>query len=95
MAACINKRLKKGEPATSELNDNEWQTIDNLKEKLAPPPALAIPRPDCLIDFEINACDKHAGCVLLQKQKEGKIRLVGYWSRTFLDAEESYYAVQK
>lgn len=92
-AAPLNRRLKKGEQTTFELNNEERQTVDDLNEKLTTSPVLTLPRPAGQFIIETDACDN--GCVLLQEQEEGEIRPLGYWSRTQNDDERNYNTTQK
>lgn len=68
MAAPLDKRSKKGEPAMFQVNDEQRQTVDNLRKKLASLPVLALPRPDGKSVIKTDACDKQVVCVLLHEK---------------------------
>ena len=55
--------------------------FEKLKEKLASPPVLALPRNDLPYVVDTDACDKQIGCVLQQKYPDKTIRPIGYFSR--------------
>ena len=45
--------------------------------------------------LDIDARDYQLGCALLQEQDDGKLRPVGYWSRTLTQAEKNYSASER
>lgn len=63
--------------------------MDTLKEKLVSPPLLTLPKQQGISNFGTDACDRQVGCVLLEKQDDGKDQPIRYWSRA-CKATEKY-----
>lgn len=59
------------------------------------PPVLTIPHPNRRFVVDVNACADQLGCALLQKQEDGDLRHVGYYSRTLKPAEKNYCATER
>lgn len=68
-------------------NKEEIKALDVLKEKFISPPGLTLPKIKEQFTLFTDACDRQVGCVLLQKQKDSKDRLVGCLSGTLTEHE--------
>ena len=56
---------------------------------------LALPRRDGQFVLDTDASDGQLGCCLLQKQPDGSLRPIGYWSKTLTPAEQNYSTSEK
>jgi hypothetical protein len=63
------------------------ETFDRLKEVLTSALVLVLPIEDRKFRLETDASDIATGAVLYQEQKDGMYRLVGYFSKSYNDAE--------
>lgn len=91
VAAPLNALLKKGEPV--ELRDfgpEETGAFELLKEALASPPVLKLPRSDLEYSVDTDACDHQVGCALFQTYEDGTRHPIGFWSRSLTSAERIY-----
>lgn len=95
VAAFLKKRLKKSKPTLIKLNEEERQTVDDLKQELITPPILALKKPDGQFTIETGTCNKQVGYVLQQEQENGEFLPIGYWSRTPNDAEKNYATTKR
>ena len=64
--------------------------LEQLIDRLTEPPVLAYPDFTCPFTLHTDASQKGLGAVLYQKQ-DGKMRVIGYGSRTLTPAEENYH----
>lgn len=84
----LNKRLKKKrQKSFKPLDKEKCATLEVFKEYLTISPVLPFPRNKRKYTLDTDACDKQIGCVLLEEQQDGNIRLVRYWSRRLADKE--------
>ena len=97
IAKPLNQRLMKGQQTTwGDLNEEEQQACETLKDKLVNPPILVLPRLGRRYTIDTDACDVQVGCVLLQEQDcEKTTKPIGYWSRTLSKAEQNYTTREK
>lgn len=70
IAAPPNQRFKKGMFLQFELDEEEGNAVDELKDKLTSPPVLELPRSIGEFIVDPDASDGQLGCVLLQQQEE-------------------------
>lgn len=85
-----NKNMNKGEPSHFDpLTEDELEEM-MLQSKLPSPPVLALPRLSDKFTVETDAEDQQVCCLLLKDQADGKTKPVGYWLRSFNNAEKDY-----
>lgn len=86
-----NRKIRKAEPTEyGPLNEEERNALERLREKLVPPPVLALPRFAVKYTVDTDDYDKQVGFVLLQEQKEGTNWKIGYWYRSPNQSESPY-----
>ena len=96
IAAPPNKKTGKNQPYEFEvLTDEEFAAFEELKRRLLSPPVLALPRYERKYTLDTDACRHQVGCALLQEQREGGTRPIGYWSRALTEAERNYTTTEK
>ena len=96
IAHSLTELLKKGQ--TSELDPpttEQLTAFEELKKKLLNPPVLCLPWYGKPYVLDVDASNYQLGCALLQEQDDGKLRPVGYWSRTLAQAEKNYSASER
>nr|CAD2207460.1 unnamed protein product [Meloidogyne enterolobii] len=71
---------------STEWNEEEWNSFNEIKEKLKSPPVLAPPNPKESYIIETDASLKGIGAVLIQNKHP-----VAYYSRTLKDTEKRYH----
>lgn len=74
---------------TVRWTEGHQELLCKLIDILVSPPVHAYPDFDSPFVLHTDACDKGPGAVLYQRQN-GKLRVVGYGSRTFTAAEKNY-----
>jgi len=89
------KSPKVKSPQLSSCTAVEWssehkQTLEYLINLLTKPPVLAYPNFDQPFILHTDASQQGLGAVLYQKQ-DGKMRVIGYGSRTLTPAEQNYH----
>lgn len=72
-----------------ELYDNDISALGIMRAELVEPPVLVFPHSQGEYSVEIDAYDKHIGCVLLQNQLDGTDRQIRYWSHSLNDAKRA------
>ena len=82
-----NKQRHSKEPI--DWNDNHQAALDKLLHHLVTPPILAYQGYDQPFILHTNASPLRLDCSLSQMQK-GKLRVLGFGSRTFEGAEKKY-----
>ena len=96
IAAPLNDLLRKGQPQRWEsLEPNAEKAFHALKDTLAKPPILALPRRSGHITVETDACDRQLGAVLLQAQADGTNKPIGFFSRSLTSAERNYDTTER
>lgn len=74
------KNFVKHKPKRLErLLKKKLQALETLKEEPISPPVLAVPKNNEHYTFHTEACVRHFGCVLVQKQKDGTTKPIDYW----------------
>lgn len=82
LVASLKKNLLIDQPTTFySLHHEETRSMNALKQTLRSPPALALPSSHGQIILDRDACTLEDGCVLIQKQFDGKIKPIVYWWR--------------
>ena len=95
-AAPLQKLLRKGQPFDLlPLDDDQLRAFDLLKQALAEPPVLCLPRSDLPFSIDTDACQHQIGCALLQTYPDGARYPVGFWSRSLNPAERNYSVSEK
>ena len=92
--AAVERGKSKG-PQLPSRTRVEWtaehqQALDGLVSLLVSPPVLAYPNFNEPFVLHTDASDKGLGAILYQHQ-DGKLRVVGYGSRTLTAAERNYH----
>ena len=65
--------LRKGQPfEIASINEAQLQAFSLLKEALAKPPVLCLPRSDLPFSIDTDACEYQVGCALLQTYPDGQ-----------------------
>ncbi len=73
-----------------EWNSEHQHILEGLIHILTNPPVLAYPDFDCPFILHTDASQQGLGAVLYQNQ-DGKMRVIGYGSRTLTPAEQNYH----
>lgn len=95
IAGPLSDLLKKGEPESFILNENQQNAFNVLRDALIHPPILTLPKEGKLFTLDVDACDYQIGACLLQEQDNGKLLPCGYYSRTLNSAERNYSTPEK
>ncbi len=72
-----------------EWTKNHQQTLERLIEMLLKPPVLAYPNFNLPFSLHTDASERGLGAILYQRQ-DGKLRVIGYGSRTLTATEKNY-----
>ncbi len=72
-----------------EWTKNHQQTLERLIEMLVKPPVLAYPNFNLPFSLHTDASERGLGAILYQRQ-DGKLRVIGYGSRTLTTTEKNY-----
>ena len=95
-AAPLQRLLRKGQPFDlAPLDEDQREAFILLKEALAQPPVLQLPRSDLPFSIDTDACEHQIGCALLQTYPDGIRYPVGFWSRSLNPAERNYSVSEK
>ena len=94
-ATPLNRKLRKGEPTSFELNDEEMKSFNTLRDALTTTPVLALPRANAPFLLETDASKVQVGCVLTQEQPDGFYQPIGHWSRSLNDTERNYDTTER
>ena len=91
----VNKKGKKKNFQRASSETIEWEQehqniVDSLLELLKNPPIMAYPDFSLPFVLHCDASETGLGAVLYQEH-EGKLKVVGYASRTLTPAEKNYY----
>ena len=81
-------QLPSGTPV--EWTETHKAAVDQLVEMLTKPPVLAYPNFDQPFILHTDASNEGLGAVLYQQQ-QGKLRVIGYGSRTLSPTEKNYH----
>ena len=95
ISAPLNSLLKKDAPDQFELRQEQIAAFDTLREKLANPPILALPKPGLPYVLDTDANDIQVGCVLQQRHLDDSLHPIGYFSRTLNETERKYDTTEK
>lgn len=91
IATPLNKLFKvDGIRFNRYTNKGQQQSFEKLKEGLASPPILALPRADLpyILDTDTNA--EQIRCLLAQRHGPKDLRPIGYFSKKLTDTELNY-----
>jgi hypothetical protein len=78
-----------------DWNEDCDRAFQSLKEALTMAPVLALPKDEGIFRLETDASDVATGAVLYQAQEDGTFRRVGYFSKSYNDAEKNYTTYDK
>ena len=76
-------------------NSPQQEAFENLKKLLVSPAILAIPSPGRQFILDTDSSDYASGAVLLQKDQEGKERVIAYGSFSLTRAQRRYCTTKK
>ena len=88
IAKPLTELLKKDTPFV--WMERHTNAVQQLIDKVINEPVLVHPDPQKDFELEVNASNYATGAILFQRDKKGKIWLIGYHSKTFSDAERNY-----
>ena len=88
-------RKEKYQTHLPTLDDKQVKSFENLKAALISPPVLTLPRADRHYVLDTDANAKQLGAVLQQRDDDGKLHPIGYFSRTLTDTEKNYDAEER
>ena len=92
----LTQKVRKDQPDSWEhLSEDELRAFETLKKSLVTAPILALPREGYPYTLDTDASERQLGCCLLQRQPDGTLHPIGYWSRTLTSAEKNYSATEK
>lgn len=74
--------------------DQYQKVLDYLVDVLTNPPVIAYPRFEDPFILHVDASEEGLGTVLYQRQ-EGKLRVIGYGSRTRTPAEKTTGCIEE
>ena len=77
------------------LNAVQLEAFEALKQAVASPEVLALPRPDLPFSLDTDASDYQLGAALFQVYGDKDRRPIGFWSRTLNPAEQNYSTPEK
>lgn len=87
--------LVRSKPDKPFIFDNNCEkAFIELKNALASSPVLAIYNPNRYTELHTDASSHGFGAVLLQRQDDGKMHPVAYYSRRTTEAEEKYHSFE-
>ena len=98
MTRALHHKLKGGKKKGAQLpsrtpvmwKEEHQQALYRLTEALMSPPILAYPDFNSPFTLHTDASEEGLGAVLYQRQ-DGKLRVIGYGSRTLTPAEKNYW----
>lgn len=93
LAVPLNDLRKKS--AVFVWSNREEESFQKLKDAVSRPPVLAIPDYTKPFVLQTDASDRALGSVLLQRNEEGDLKPVAYYSRKFSESEERLTTYQK
>ncbi|GMF53805.1 unnamed protein product [Phytophthora fragariaefolia] len=88
MARPLSNFIKKN--VECRWNAEHQDAFETIKERLLHAPILALPDPDRPFNVVCDASDFAIGCALLQKDAEGRERVIAFESRQLKAAEKNY-----
>ena len=89
----LTKLLRKKE--VWRWSEEQEKAYNQLIHDLTNPPVLAHYDPEAELEIRVDASDEGLGCVLVQIDDSGKRQLLGAYSRTYQQYEESYGITHK
>ena len=87
------KLLKKG--ATIKWNGECEEAFNQIKQYLTNAPVLVAPTLRCPLFLYLTILPESMGCVLGQKDKNGRDRAIYYLSKKFTEGEQKYSEVER
>lgn len=76
------------------FNQECMTAFQKLKVELTNPPVLCIYNPAADTELHTDASSLGFGAILLQKQSDGHMRPIGYFSKATSDAEKNYHSYE-
>ena len=95
IASPLNRLLRKTEADNFELDEKALKSYEILRERLASPAVLNVPRLDLTYVLDTDADANQVGCVLMQKHKANSLRPIGYFSKTLTKTERNYDTTER
>jgi len=86
----LNHLPKKGKIVTEEWGEAQDNALEEIKQALSQPPVLAYPDPEKPFIISTDASQGFVGCVLKQRDEEGRERVVDYGSSTLNSCQRAY-----
>lgn len=77
-----------------EFGPDELNVFNELKSRLAEQPILSLYSPSVETELHCDACQSGYGAILLQRQKDGNMHPVFYFSKRTTDAESRYHSYE-
>lgn len=84
--------LRKG--ADFNWNNECMEAFKQLKKELTTPPVLCVYNPRVETELHMDASSRGFGAILLQKQSEGKMGSIAYFSKVTTDTEQRYHSYE-
>lgn len=76
------------------FDQNHFEAFTMLKEKLVSSPTLAIFNPTSETELHTDACKTGLGAMLFQRQEDGQLHPVSYYSKRTTDCESRYHSFE-
>ena len=95
IAKPLTALTKKGTSESFVLTEEQRASFERLRKALVCAPTLSLPREGRQYVIDTDASDQQIGCVLQQKDEQGDLHPIGYWSRQLNAAESNYSATEK
>ena len=86
---------KEASPNFENPTEEQLTAFETLKDLLASPPVLAVPKAGRNYRLDTDASDYQLECTLLQEQEEYVWNPVGYWSKLLNDTERCYSPTER
>lgn len=79
---------------TFEWGREQQEAFDHIKDKLIKGPILSVYNPNAITEVHTDACSMGLGGVLLQKQSDGKLHPISYYSHKTTQEESRYHSYE-
>lgn len=90
IASHLSKRVKTTQDKNlGPLNDQKLNALENFEEMLISLQILTLSKWEGQYRLDTDTCNSQVGCVLFQKQKDGKEPPIKYWSPTLRELEKN------
>lgn len=91
-ARALQLLLRKG--ADFNFNDDCVKAFQQLKEELITSPILCVYNPRAETELHTDASSQEFGAILLQKQSDGKMAVIAYYSKATTEVEQRYHSYE-